>query len=99
CRTHEQSQLAQLIAASEMLGDITEQVTLAHRLPLVERARVFALVRVASADARIAMWNFKFKYNFWRPVTAIRNADADPNPATTPDPNWEPFLTTPSFPE
>jgi membrane-associated phospholipid phosphatase len=56
------------------------------------------LVHVALADAGIACWDAKFTYNFWRPITSIPYAD-DGNPATVPDPAWEPLLITPSFPE
>ena len=44
-------------------------------------------------------WDAKFAYDFWRPVTAIRNADADGNPDTTADPSWSPLLVTPPFPD
>ncbi|HWK11290.1 MAG TPA: vanadium-dependent haloperoxidase, partial [Vicinamibacterales bacterium] len=50
-------------------------------------------------DARIACWDAKYAINFWRPVTAIRHADEDGNPATDADPNWTPLVVTPSFPE
>src|SRR5439155_12532283 len=51
------------------------------------------------ADAQMTTWNSKYFYNFWRPVTAIRNADTDPNPATEQDPNWLPLVVTPGHPE
>lgn len=41
----------------------------------------------------------KLHYNFWRPITAIRNGDIDGNAATTPDPAWEPLIGTPNHPE
>jgi hypothetical protein len=41
----------------------------------------------------------KYTYNFWPPVTAIRNADLDGNGATERDPAWEPFIATPMHPE
>jgi vanadium-dependent haloperoxidase-like protein len=50
-------------------------------------------------DALIACFDSKYAYTFWRPVTAIRNAAIDGNPATTPDPTWAPLLTTPNHPE
>lgn len=70
-------------------NQITEQVA---------DARVFALLDLALADAGIACWDAKYSYNFWRPVTAIRQAGADGNPATAPDPAWAPLLATPAFP-
>src|SRR5262249_22257793 len=62
-------------------------------------ARLFANLNVALADAGIAAWDVKFADDLWRPITAIRLADTDNNPATEVDPNWSPFLLTPPFPE
>jgi hypothetical protein len=56
----------------------------AYGLDLAETARLFALVWTSSADALIGCWNAKFKYSFWRPVTAIRNGDIDGNPSGIP---------------
>jgi hypothetical protein len=66
-----------------------------HAQDLWQRARTFALLNAAMADSYIAGWDSKFHYNLWRPVTAIRLADADGNPQTAPDANFEPLLTTP----
>jgi hypothetical protein len=68
-------------------------------LPLVESARLFALLNLALADAVGAVFEAKYFYNYWRPVTAIRNADADGNDDTVGDPTWTPFLGTPPHPE
>ena len=56
-----------------------------------ENARLFALASTAVADAGIVAWDSKFKYDFWRPITGIRQADADGNPDTSPDPEWIPL--------
>ena len=53
---------------------------------------------MAMGDAAIACWDTKYHYNFWRPVTAIRNGDLDGNAATDRDPDWLPLITTPAFP-
>src|SRR5690606_17562239 len=53
----------------------------------------------ATDDALIAVWDAKYHYNFWRPVTAIRNGDLDGNDATERDPSWTPFIATPMHPE
>lgn len=66
---------------------------------LVDNARLFALYRMIDDDVMLASVDSKFFYNFWRPVTAIRNAADDGNPATTADPAWEPLITTPNHPE
>jgi hypothetical protein len=56
-----------------------------------QNARLFAMASVAQADAATASWDAKFKYNFWRPVAGIQEADADGNPATIADPTWRPL--------
>ena len=66
---------------------------------LLQNARLFALLNVSMADAGIAVWDSKYFYNRWRPVTAIRAADTDGNAATAADPAWTPLVTTPAFPE
>jgi hypothetical protein len=66
---------------------------------LVDNARLFALYRMIDDDVMLASVDSKFHYNFWRPITAIRNAEDDGNPATAPDPGWEPLLATPNHPE
>jgi membrane-associated phospholipid phosphatase len=55
-------------------------------------------------DALIACWDAKYRYVFWRPITAIRAGDMDGNAATDPDPAWAPWLDflptgTPPHPE
>src|SRR5712691_7620361 len=49
--------------------------------------------------AAICAWDAKYYYDFWRPVTAIRNGAFDGNPATKPDRNWNSFIITPPFPD
>lgn len=73
--------------------------TARHGLDIVEAARLFAAANTASADATITTWNSKFTHALWRPITAIRLADTDGNPATAADPSWEPLITTPPYPE
>jgi len=65
---------------------------------LVQDARLFALINIAQADATFAIWDTKYTYNLWRPVTAIRAADTDGNPDTVADPAWTPYLVTPAIP-
>jgi PAP2 superfamily len=69
------------------------------RLNLLENARLFALLNISGVDAYIAGYDVKYKYKLWRPVTAIRNADALTNPALTADPSWEPLIVTPAHPD
>jgi hypothetical protein len=75
------------------------QLAVARELPLDECARFFALLSMASANSFITDWDAKFTYNFWRPVTAIRNGDQDGNDATERDATWTPLVPTPMHPE
>ena len=62
-------------------------------------ARLFAAVTQAQDDAMIAIFDAKYHYNFWRPVTAIRSGDIDGNDATERDASWTPFIDVPIHPE
>ena len=64
-----------------------------------QNARLFMAATQASDDALIAIMEAKYHYNFWRPITAIRNGDADGNDATERDASWTPFIDTPMHPE
>lgn len=66
---------------------------------LLENARLLAELDVAMADAAIGCWDAKYAYNFWRPITAIRELADDGNPLTTPDPTWTPMFATPAHPD
>jgi hypothetical protein len=66
---------------------------------LGDSARMFALVHLAVADAGITAWDSKLYFNFWRPITAIREAGTDGNPRTEADATWEPLITTPNYPD
>lgn len=67
-------------------------------LSFEEKARLFALLNLAEADAAIAIWDAKRLYDFWRPMQAIGLADTDGNPLTNVDTAWTPLIPTPSFP-
>jgi hypothetical protein len=75
------------------------QVSERKNLPLADKARVFALMSMALANCFIVDWDAKFTYNFWRPITAIRNGDQDGNDATERDAGWQPLNATPMHPE
>ena len=100
-RTAEQTNIAKFWLASAALiwNPLLRQIALGLGLDESEAARAFALMNIAGADARIACWDAKYAFNFWRPVTAIQHADEDGNPATTADPAWTPLVATPNFPE
>jgi hypothetical protein len=79
-------------------NNIARDVSKQRGLSLIETARVFALMNVSVHDSLMTTQTSKFVYGMWRPVTAIRQADTDLNPATNPDPAWLPLLTTPPYP-
>ncbi len=78
-------------------NEIAQTAAVAHNLTTAQNARLFALLNLTIADGVIAFYDAKYTYNFWRPVTAIREAATDGNPKTFPDPNWLPEVgnTTP----
>ena len=55
-------------------------------------------VGLSQADAVISSWDNKYHFDFWRPVTAIREAESDGNAATESDAEWLPLIGTPNFP-
>jgi hypothetical protein len=86
-------------ASPPALNRIARAAAIDSALELLESARLFALLNIAMADGVLSVFEAKYAYNTWRPVTAIQNADADGNPATAADPSWQPFLATPRHPE
>ena len=87
------------VTGPQAWNPIVRQLTAIKKLDIVDSARLFALVAIATNDAFIAVFDAKYYYNFWRPVTAIRNADLSNNPATPRDPAWLPLGDTPMHPE
>jgi hypothetical protein len=79
--------------------EVTRQLSAAKNLSLAENARLFALLNMGIANTFINDWDAKFTYNFWRPVTAIRNGDQDGNDATERDAGWTSFNAVPMHPE
>jgi hypothetical protein len=93
-RTDEQTVIAKFHAPPEfpMWNAIARSVVGEKKLALAASARVFALLNLAMADAHIAVYDAKYAYDFWRPVTAIRAGSA----AGT---GWEPLIAVPMHPE
>jgi hypothetical protein len=97
--------------AHALFNGIFRTLAATQNLSVVDSARLFAMENLAAADAAIGCWNDKYYWQFWRPITAIREADTDGNPATEADPTWlplfdpatpvcnPPLLVTPPFPE
>jgi hypothetical protein len=88
-----------LITGPQSYYPIVRQLVAAKNMNLLDSARFMALVSVATADAFIAVFDAKYHYDFWRPITAIRNGDIDDNPATERDATWQPIDNTPMHPE
>jgi len=78
---------------------IVKQIAMARKMDVVDCARLFALSSIAGVDAFIAVFDAKYTYNLWRPVTAIRNADLTSNAATPREESWMPLGVTPMHPE
>ncbi len=100
-RSAEQTDIARFwfVTGPQAWNPIVRQLAIIKKLDIVDSARLFALVAIATDDAFIAVFEAKYHYNFWRPVTAIRNADLSGNPATPRDPAWLPLGDTPLHPE
>jgi len=101
-RTADQSELALFWQSNTPLtwNRVAAQISAERGLSFHENVHLFALLNVTMAEAVIACWDSKYRYNFWRPITAIREG---PTPASA-DPTWEPWLDffkpgTPAFPE
>jgi hypothetical protein len=97
--------------AHALFNRIFRTLAASQGLDIVNSARLFAMENLAAADAAIGCWNDKYYWQFWRPITAIREADTDGNPDTVADPTWlplfdpatpvchPPLLFTPPFPD
>jgi len=70
-----------------------------REMDISDRARMFAAVSMSVADAAICCWDAKVHYGFWRPITAIHNAEEDGNSATTADPSWDSLIPNPAYPD
>jgi hypothetical protein len=100
-RTAEQTEIARfwLIGAPAAYHPFICQLMAAKQMSVVDSARFMALVALGLNDAFIAVLDAKYHYNFWRPITAIRNGDIDGNPATDREAAWQPIGPTPMHPE
>jgi len=100
-RTAEQTDIARfwILAGPASWEPIVRHMALTPGRSLIQNARLFALVEIAAADAYIAVFDGKYTFQFWRPITAIRNGDINGNAATTRVPDWEPSIDTPLHPE
>jgi len=88
-----------LMVGAPAYHPVARQLVAAKQMSLIDSARFMALYTVALADAYIAVFDAKYHYEFWRPITAIRNGDIDGNPATELEATWQPIDNTPMHPE
>ena len=100
-RTPEQTEIARFWATA--LPDIhlglARSVAIAPGREVTRNARLYAAVTAAMNETETAVFEAKYHYLFWRPITAIRNGDRDDNAATERDPEWVPLIVTPMQPE
>jgi len=100
-RTPEQTDLAYFYSGNalaqwnEVLRNLADQ----HLHRLCDSARLLALANIAMADSIITAWNSKRFYFYWRPMTAIREGDNDGNAQTVGDPEWQPLINNPNYPD
>lgn len=98
----ERTQQQTLIARYRQAFDVSPALRAAADAPgrrMVQNARMYAIYQMAFDDSALAMSAAKAHYDFWRPVSAIRNGADDGNDATAPDAGWVPLLSTPNFAE
>lgn len=100
-RTAEQTDLARFWTVNffnqwfEAVRAIADQ----HLADSGDQARLLALVAFAAADSQISVYEAKYLYNYWRPITAIQHGDSDGNPKTVGDAAWTSFIASPPYPE
>jgi hypothetical protein len=100
-RSPEQTAIAKFweATAPAVYWPVARSVAATPGRDVTENARLLAVAAMAMDDALVAVFDAKYTYNLWRPVTAIRNGDVDGNDATERDPSWTPFIDTPMHPE
>jgi hypothetical protein len=100
-RSPQQSEIAAfwLMVGPQAYHPLLRQICTKKALPVVDCARMLAIGALAMTDAYIAVYEAKYHYEFWRPITAIRNGDMSGNPNTPRDATWQPIADTPAHPE
>jgi hypothetical protein len=100
-RSARQTEIARfwLMVGAPAYHPLPRQLVVARQMSVIDSARFMALFAVALTDAYIAVFDAKYHYEFWRPITAIRNGDLSGNPATEREATWRPIDNTPLHPE
>ena len=100
-RTAEQTEIAKFWATAlpDIHIGVVRSVATAPGREVTRNARLYAAAVAAMNEVEISVFEAKYYYQFWRPITAIRNGDRDDNPATERDADWVPLVATPMQPE
>ena len=102
-RSPEQEAIAQFytnnVSPVELFNRTFRDISASEGLTMVEEARLFGMLNLATADSLINCWSDKDSFGFWRPITAIREGDNDGNRFTVGDPDWLPLQPTPPYPD
>ena len=100
-RSPQQTETARfwLMVGPQAYHPFARNLVTTKQMSVEDSARLMALVAVGLNDALIAVFDAKYHYEFWRPITAIRNGDIDGNPATELEGTWQPIDNTPMHPE
>jgi len=100
-RSPQQTETARfwLMVGAPAYHPIPRQLVAVQHMSIIDSARFMALFAVALTDAYVAVFDAKYHYEFWRPITAIRNGDIDGNPDTEREATWQPIDNTPLHPE
>jgi hypothetical protein len=88
-----------LITGPQAYFPIAQQFVSAKKISILEGARFMALASIAMSDSIIAVFDAKYHYEFWRPITAIRNGDLLKNSTIEREATWQPIDNTPMHPE
>ncbi|MDB6158341.1 MAG: Phosphoesterase, PA-phosphatase related protein [Gammaproteobacteria bacterium] len=100
-RTSQQTEIARFWATAlpDIHIGVVRSLSAAPGREVTRNARLFAAIAAAINDAEIAALDAKYHYQFWRPITAVRNGDRDGNAKTERDADWTPLIATPMHPE
>jgi len=100
-RTADQTQIANFWKQATHIpfNAIARSLSKVKLLTLDDDVRLFALLNITLADTRIAVWDAKYEYGYWRPITAINTTTDYGNAAAVPDATWLPLIETPNHPE
>jgi hypothetical protein len=100
-RSPQQTETARfwLMLGAPAYQPLARELVVLNQMSVIDSARSMALYALAQTDCAMAFFDAKYHYEFWRPITAIRNGDIDGNPATERDATWQPIDNTPMHPE